>query len=212
MSRIDRFLDGDLSRSALTGPEQTTANQAEAVIDAVRAALDAQPPPDLTGQVMSQVAASPAPLVTRSRVRPVDLVQTLWNPRRISFQLRPAWGLFVSVLALLAAVQWGGRAAAPTEVSDPPAQALLVQFRLDTEASSVRLAGSFTNWEPRFELREIAPGVWSALLPVPLGVHDYAFLVDGTEWRPDPYAPQVSDGFGGRNSRLALMLTGGPKT
>jgi hypothetical protein len=76
----------------------------------------------------------------------------------------------------------------------------------------VRLAGTFTNWEPRFELREAAPGVWTAMLPVPLGVHDYAFLVDGRLWYADPYAPQVSDGFGGRNSRLALVLADGPQT
>ena len=74
-----------------------------------------------------------------------------------------------------------------------------------TPPSRVQLAGSFTNWERRYELHEMAPGLWSITVPLSLGVHDYSFLVDGEHWVPDPYASRVRDGFGGTNSRLTLM-------
>jgi 1,4-alpha-glucan branching enzyme len=88
---------------------------------------------------------------------------------------------------------------------------VFVQFRLDASASRVQLAGSFTNWEPRYDLRQSAPGIWTITVPLTQGVHDYAFVVDGQRWIPDPYAPQIGDGFGGTNSRLALMSPATPQ-
>ena len=81
-----------------------------------------------------------------------------------------------------------------------------MQFRLQVrEASTVRLAGSFTNWQPLYDLHETAPGLWTVTLPLPWGVHDYAFVVDGSRWVPDPYTLQIDDGFGGTGSRIALL-------
>jgi 1,4-alpha-glucan branching enzyme len=105
-------------------------------------------------------------------------------------------------------------------VSDAPQQAqvavapkLFVQFRLEAaEASTVRLAGSFTNWQPAYELHQSAPGIWTVTLPLSLGVHDYAFVVDGERWVPDPHAPAVDDGFGGTNSRIALLSPEQPRS
>ena len=83
---------------------------------------------------------------------------------------------------------------------------MYVHFRLDAPgASSVQLAGDFTEWQPTHELHEVSPGVWAAVVPVRAGVHDYAFVVDGEQWRPDPLAMQVDDGFGGTNSRLSVL-------
>ncbi len=80
-----------------------------------------------------------------------------------------------------------------------------VQFRLEAHgASRVALAGTFTGWQPEYELRETAPGTWSILVPLLPGIHDYAFVVNGTEWLADPHALQIDDGFGGVNSRIAL--------
>jgi hypothetical protein len=36
-------------------------------------------------------------------------------------------------------------------------------------------------------------------------------VVDGREWVPDPYAPQIGDGFGGTNSRLTLLSPDTPQ-
>ncbi len=214
MGRIDRYLDGDLERSALTRSEQDEADRIGAVIESARNALYAQPPPDLTAAVMGRVATTRPRRAARWQAAVIDAGSALWTARRITLCVRPAWAVLTVLLCIGVAVAWTWPqpgtmtldVAAPAE----PGPTLLVQFRLEARATSVRLAGSFTNWEPTFELREAAPGVWTAILPVPLGVHDYAFLVDGT-WQPDPYAPQVNDGFGGRNSRLALLLAG-PRT
>jgi len=43
------------------------------------------------------------------------------------------------------------------------------------------------------------------VVPLEAGVHDYAFVVDGEVWTPDPLATSVDDGFGGENSRLSLL-------
>jgi 1,4-alpha-glucan branching enzyme len=94
-------------------------------------------------------------------------------------------------------------------VADAPAQAapeIYVHFRLDApDASSVHLAGDFTGWEPSYELHESQPGVWTVVVPLAAGVHDYAFVIDGETWTPDPLATSVDDGFGGRNSRMSLL-------
>jgi 1,4-alpha-glucan branching enzyme len=83
---------------------------------------------------------------------------------------------------------------------------VMVQFRLgDSAAQSVSLVGDFTGWRPEIELRQVAPGVWVYEVPLEPGVYNYGFLVDGKIWRPDPLAPQVSDGFGGANSRLTVL-------
>jgi hypothetical protein len=49
------------------------------------------------------------------------------------------------------------------------------------------------------------PGVWTVVVPLEPGIHNYAFIVDGERWVPDPNAPAVDDGFGGMNSRLAVL-------
>jgi len=173
--------------------------------------LAARRPPDLTAAVMSRIAdATPLPSARRAGwLR--RLVLLLWAPRE--FSVRPAYALAaVACAALLLAVyvrQLPSSVPQPANgVNDPQ---LFVQFRLDTAASRVQLAGSFTNWEPRYDLRESAPGIWTITVPLTQGVHDYAFVVDGQRWVPDPSAPQIGDGFGGMNSRLALLSPSTPK-
>jgi hypothetical protein len=83
---------------------------------------------------------------------------------------------------------------------------VLVQFRFDApQARQVALAGEFTNWQPIYPLKRSDPGIWTVVVPLEPGIHDYAFIVDGERWVPDPMAPAVADGFGGLNSRLAVI-------
>ena len=135
-----------------------------------------------------------------------QLALFLWGPRQVT--IRPVFALAAAgamfVLVLLPYI--GEEPAEPTQVAERSVEAqMFVQFRLEAAASRVQLAGSFTNWEPRYELRQSAPGVWTITVPLMQGVHDYAFVIDGNRWVPDPYAPQIGDGFGGTNSRLALL-------
>ncbi len=77
-----------------------------------------------------------------------------------------------------------------------------------SEATSVAVAGDFNNWEPQaLTPRALGDGetVWTALIPVPRGEHEYMFVIDGEEWVTDPYAlEQRDDGFGAQNAVLSL--------
>ena len=187
-------------------------DQIERAIYETRAFLESRPAPDVTDAVMSRISnvesSEPAPragLLQR-------LFGMVWTPRQIS--IRPAYAIvgFAAVALLFLTApslrQPPGFASQAANGSEPE---VFVQFRLETAAMRVQLAGSFTNWEPRYELRESAPGVWTITVPLTQGVHDYAFVVDGQQWVPDPYAPQIGDGFGGTNSRLSLLSPDSPQ-
>ena len=89
----------------------------------------------------------------------------------------------------------------------PPAALVTVRFVLVApEAREVSLAGTFNQWDAHATplVRAGPTGVWTATLTLPAGQHQYAFVVDGVRWVPDPGAPAVDDGFGRRNSVLTL--------
>jgi hypothetical protein len=84
----------------------------------------------------------------------------------------------------------------------------LVQFGfVAPHAASVALVGDFNNWDPKATPLRAAStgGVWSVEVPIQPGRHLYAFVVDGTVWRPDPAAPQATgEDFGEPNSALTV--------
>ena len=180
-------------------------------IHGTRELLAARPAPDLRAAVMSRIA-NLEPLPPKKRAGAIKrLADQLWAPRQIS--IRPAFALAAAVAVVLVMMPYArltSRGGPETDRGSADAQ-VFVQFRLDAAASRVQLAGSFTNWEPRYDMRQSAPGVWTITVPLTQGVHDYAFVVDGQRWIPDPYAPQIGDGFGGTNSRLALMSPAPPQ-
>src|SRR6266581_1252572 len=106
----------------------------------------------------------------------------LTAPRDVELRLRVRpWTVWAGALAAAAAVVLlVSRAPAP---SSPP-----------HDAAPLRPAG--TN------------GVWATTLAVPIGQHQYAFIVDGERWVADPRAPAVDDGFGRRNSVVAVIAQG----
>ena len=82
----------------------------------------------------------------------------------------------------------------------------MVQFRLgDAGAHEVALAGDFNGWHAGHRLHQVQPGVWAVDVALAPGVYNYVFVVDGTTWRLDPLAKQVTDGFGGASSRVAVL-------
>jgi hypothetical protein len=186
----------------------------ERAAEDMRDLLAATAAPDLTGAVMNAIENLEPLAAPRRPGLLTRLGAALWVPREVS--IRPAFALAGGVLAamLLVAPYLGGDVAPPgtQRAGETAGPHVFVQFRLDATASRVQLAGSFTNWEPRYELREAAPGIWTITVPLSQGVHDYAFVVDGAQWVADPYAPQIGDGFGGTNNRLALLSPDIPKT
>jgi len=209
--RYDGPLDGTVERTALTPDERARADEVERVIGELRRFVTARPVPDLTGDVMRRIRQAGLSPAKSPRSDPFRrLVESLWTSRQVTFQFRPVYMVLASAaIALLALLlPYGPRTSVATSapVAAVTQPRVFVQFRLQVrEASSVRLAGSFTDWQPLYELHETAPDLWTVTLPLPCGVHDYAFVVDGSRWVPDPYALQIDDGFGGTGSRIALL-------
>ena len=115
--------------------------------------------------------------------------------RMLPWLLAPALGL----AAALALWILPGTPVAPSLVT--------VRFVLVApDAHGVSLAGTFNQWDPTATplVRSGPSGVWTATLSLPAGQHQYAFVVDGQRWVPDPAAPAIDDGFGRRNSVLTL--------
>lgn len=213
--RVHAYLNGEISIEHLSLTEREQLRKMELALGTVVEHLRAAPVPDLTQRIMARlpepVVATPGP----EQAAGLDwkgLFSWVWTPWRIQLSVRPAYALAgVLLLALslpLALQEFPGPGAHVAAVEEPiwgEAPPLYVQFRLDAPgANRVTLAGSFTQWQPGYELQETSPGVWTALVPLEPGVHDYAFIVDGKKWIADPHAIQVSDDFGGVNSRISL--------
>jgi hypothetical protein len=212
--RIHRALDGDLPLDALTTREEARLARMSAAIDEVRLAVTAAPTVDVTARVMAALPAAQAG-ATQARANPViAALDWFFTARPVALSWRPAYG-FVAAALLIAgiAIFAGagiGNPGAPTQAQVSPPAVMYVQFRLDApNAARVELSGSFTNWSSAVPLIETTPGVWSTLIALEPGVHDYAFVIDGQYWVVDPTAPEVDDGFGGKNSRLFLTRPGG---
>jgi hypothetical protein len=209
-NRIHQHLDGD-DRVALSPDERAAADALRRTLDAAAAHLRAVPAPDLAARVMAALPAQ-TPAVPAWR----KAAGWLWNPRPVRLTFRPAYALAGAAFAAVAAVVVPtlDRDPAPVAVAAPGAKTaapvVYVQFRLESaQARQVALAGTFTGWQPTLQLEQKEPGVWTALVPLKPGVHDYVFVVDGERWMPDPNAPQqVDDSFGGTNSRISLPVLG----
>ena len=71
------------------------------------------------------------------------------------------------------------------------------------QAARVSLVGDFNRWDPAATPMQRTPtgGTWSVVVPLKAGRHEYAFVVDGKQWLPDPSAPLApADGLGVPNS------------
>jgi hypothetical protein len=189
--QVKRLLDGELTLADL--PPELRA-EGEAALRLL-AAVDRDPvalPAALDARVLAAV---------RHRAEAPSVWRRLVAPREVRVRLRP-WTLVPALAAAAALVLFLSRPAPM-----PPAATVTVRFVLFApEAQQVALAGTFNQWDPAATplVRTGASGVWAATLTLPAGQHQYAFVVDGARWVADPAAPAVDDGFGRRNSVLAL--------
>jgi hypothetical protein len=201
--RVHQYLDGEVRQEALTSEELREIAECEDLVRETRESYRSITVPDLTARVMSQLPAVPATHGVLNQFIQ-NALAWFWTPRAI--RLRPVYVMLtVAVVGLFLVLPKFNS----SRDADHPTGKVFVQFRLDaSKASDVRLAGSFTGWKPAYRLQQVSPGVWSVVIPLDPGVHDYAFVVDGGRWIADPTAPAVDDGFGGVNSRLSVLLPG----
>lgn len=162
-------------------------------------------PPWLETRVMAEIEALP-------EEGPVARAWS-WLVRPAPIRVPPLAGLALAAALALVIVLPGRRGPATpddplqTAGTDGNEAVVYVQFVLEAPtATSVAVAGDFSEWEPAFTLEDVdGDGVWTGRVPVQPGVHTYMFLIDGTQWQTDPRAERYADdGFGGRNAVLAV--------
>lgn len=201
-SRVKRVLDGDLPIDTLPPALRVEVEAARRVLDAAnRSPVTFSA--DFDARVMAAVRARGARRSVAGRA-----AAWLTAPREIRLVVRP-WmaGALAAAAALMLLI---GRSSEPTpDVAGLP-DSITVRFVLHApDARTVTLAGTFNQWDAAATpLVESDGGVWAATLVLPAGEHQYAFVVDGERWVPDPAAPGVDDGFGRRNSVLTLSDAG----
>jgi len=88
----------------------------------------------------------------------------------------------------------------------------LVHFGISAPgAGSVYLAGEFNGWNASGEKMEDpdGDGVFEVTLPLKPGRYQYKYVIDGT-WKEDPASAEYADdGFGGKNSVVAVVAGDG---
>ena len=173
--------------------------------------------PGARDRIMAAVRAEPVPA-------PVPAWRRLLQPR--VFHISPvgsallAAGLVgIGVLTGLATSNnRGGRAAehlpdVAVLPSQPPVSShdTLYKFVIVApQADKVSLVGDFNDWDVSKTpmIRSGKSGLWTVAVPLSVGRHLYAFVVDGTTWLQDPSAPIApDDGFGHANS-VKLVVRG----
>ena len=200
---VKRLLDGERTLADLPPELRTEGEQALRLF----AAFDRAPvtlSPALDAQVMAAVrhrAQSPARRVWRWLATPHDV--------ELRLRVRPwaVWGGALAAAAALALLV----SRPSTPASSPSHNVAFVRFVLYAPgARRVAVAGTFNQWDQT--AAPLVPagtnGVWSTTLAIPVGQHQYAFVVDGRRWVVDPAAPAVDDGFGRRNSVVAVTTQG----
>ena len=103
------------------------------------------------------------------------------------------------VAVVVASQRFGRRAETPL-----PGQTQFVLVARDAKA--VSLVGDFNDWSLSATPleRTDSNGVWWVTVPLVPGRYRYAYVVDGTMWRPDPQAAAAEDEFGRPNSVVTI--------
>lgn len=71
------------------------------------------------------------------------------------------------------------------------------------DAQAVTLAGDFNGWDTESLKLKKQNGSWEIKLPLSPGRYQYAFVIDGRNWIPDPRTKNyVDSGYGMKNSIL----------
>jgi len=207
---VKQLLDGELSLAEL--PPELRAEGAEAL--RLIGAVDRAPvvlSPALDDRVMALVRRHAASRTRRAW-------HWLTAPRDVELRLRLRPVVWAGALAVAAGVALLLLARAPgtTPALAPVARSgardsVFVRFVLYAPgARHVAVAGTFNQWDLNAAplARAGASGVWTTTLALPVGQHQYAFVVDGERWVADPAAPAIDDGFGRRNSMVAVTSRG----
>jgi AcrR family transcriptional regulator len=198
--KLHRALDGELPLEELSPELHALARRLERAAHLLRE-REVPVGASVIGRVATELRR-PRPRLRRRVLR--------WLTERhaVTIAMRPIWSL--ALAAVLAAVV--------LIPSHGPGLLLGTQEGIAQfvghfpGARSVDVVGPFTDWRAGVvALRDDDhDGVWSAVVVLPAGVHEYMFVVDGERWIADPLAGRyVADGFGRQNALVIVRPAGG---
>ena len=197
---FERYLSGELTPEELPAELAREEARLRHLLGTLRQEVEA--PAALRDEVMREVARIPTPLWRRLMdwaVRPRAVRVSPLSGTALAFGAAAAL-IFVSPQGTPPGIENGSVASSDTGV--------VTRFVfVAPEARSVHLTGDFVSWTPEgIALEDLrGTGIWTVDVSLPPGVHEYTFIIDGMEWRPDPRAvSQVDDGFGRVNSILIV--------
>jgi len=192
-SRLQAYLDGEIDLEALPAALREEARRWDDLLEEIRVTTPAGAPLGLDRRVLEGLSGS------AGRVRPRWL-DWLLRPRLVP--VSPA-ALVAATVAIVAVAVFAGFPRGPEE----DGAIVYVQFVVDAPAAqSVHLVGDFTDWQPTIALEDAdGDGTWSGRVPLLPGVHEYMFVIDGSNWVTDPNAAGYQDdGFGQRNAVVSV--------
>jgi hypothetical protein len=224
---IHRYLDGELSddearalREAIASDPQVNAELRgwERMLGAAAEAGSGAPSAEFTDRVMNSV-------VGRRRGFGLQGLRPLFD---VPWPARLAWAATLVVTFGLGALLTGGRLSPRSPTMTPavtetaagqavtpallPDQDEMRVVRLvyeprDSRVRTVRVAGTFNDWNPEGIALERKGNLWTAVLILPRGTYEYMYVEDDARWVTDPLALETrDDGFGRKNAVLDLAL------
>ena len=205
---LQAYLDGELSLEELPQELQAEAQEWDGLLSSAGAMGPAGAPLGFDKRVMARIQEERTGVIQRimPNVSPVrGMIRWLTNTRPINVSPLAAAAV-VTGLILIALGPRLGLLSVP-EVASVAPSTVFVQFAVEApRAESVELVGDFNSWEPTIALEDLdGDGVWTGRVLLETGVHEYMFVLDGTNWVPDPNSDSyAADEFGQRNSIVAI--------
>lgn len=150
-------------------------------------------------------------------------VRQLWVPQQV--QWRPAYAFVLALFVLFSLsyplyVTQSGRLQrtgqvenirdlnqSVQQISAQSDEVILRFVYIDENANSIAVAGDFNDWQAVELSKQNVNGetVWTGLVSMSRGEHNYMFVKNGKKWVTDPLAPlQRDDGFGNKNAVIYI--------
>jgi hypothetical protein len=198
-NELSEYLDGERELEELSPEAQAEAEAWRRLTGEMKADEPRQAPVWMENAVMSQIALADAPKE--------NFLGWLLRPRTIRLSPLSSLAMAAAAVAVIALLPNGGSQAPQPGPGAVAVTEILVEFSLEAPgATTVAVAGDFSGWESEFVLDDAdGDGIWTGRIPIEPGVHQYMFVINGTDWVTDPRAQRYSDdGFGNRNAVLAV--------
>ena len=195
---LQEYLDGELAFEALPEELRAEAESWERLLVDVREIGGEGAPAGLEGRILDSLPEKrPQPALRRA---------ASWMARPRTLRVSPLAGLAAAAVVAFILILPLGDGSPPVPSLEDGAT-IYVQFSIEApSANTVAIAGDFNDWSPQVVLSDAdGDGVWTGRVALEPGVHQYMFVIDGTQWTTDPNADRYTDdGFGNRNAVLVI--------